>query len=74
MAPAALLADAAASIPLHRWNEEDAKLTEAMKKHGTDWVAVAALVQSNNISVVNDGFGSCQWDQKVKEKQENSRW
>jgi myb proto-oncogene protein len=24
--------------------EEDAKLTEAVKKHGTDWVAVAALV------------------------------
>jgi hypothetical protein len=28
-----------------KWKgEEDAKLTEAVKKHGTDWVAVAALV------------------------------
>jgi hypothetical protein len=28
-----------------KWTpEEDAKLTEAINKHGTDWVAIAALV------------------------------
>jgi hypothetical protein len=46
MPPAASLPRAKASrAPTRRWAlEEDAKLTEAMKKHGNDWVAVAVLV------------------------------
>jgi hypothetical protein len=44
-APAAPLASAAASRAPRRWKvEEDAKLIEAVKKHGNDWFAVAAMV------------------------------
>jgi hypothetical protein len=45
--PAALLPSAAASpVPQRRWKgKEDAKLMEAVRKHGKDcWVTVAALV------------------------------
>jgi 3-keto-L-gulonate-6-phosphate decarboxylase len=44
--PATSLPSAAAShAPRRNWNEEeDTKLIEAVKKHGTAWVAVAALV------------------------------
>jgi hypothetical protein len=48
---------AASRAPLRRWNEEeDAKLTDAMKKHGKRLGrAVAALAVERIISVVNDG-------------------
>jgi cytochrome c551/c552 len=44
--PAASLPSAASSSATRRsWNgEEDAKLTEAVKKHGKHWVAVAVMV------------------------------
>jgi hypothetical protein len=42
---AALPSAAAPRAPGRRWKgEEDGKLTEAVKKHGNDWVAVAAMV------------------------------
>jgi hypothetical protein len=46
VSPAALLPIATTSrAPLHRWKPaEDAKLMEAVKKHGNNWVAVAKLV------------------------------
>jgi hypothetical protein len=53
-----LLKDVASRAPIRKWTqEEDAKLTKAVKKHGSDFVAVAALVHDRT-------KGQCQgrWD------------
>jgi Myb-like DNA-binding protein BAS1 len=39
--------DPAIGVKMGKWTpEEDARLKEAVKNHGTDWVAIAALVPS----------------------------
>jgi hypothetical protein len=48
---AALPSAAASRAPGRRWKgEEDGKLVEAVKKHGKDWVAVAAMVPGRSNS------------------------
>jgi hypothetical protein len=74
--PAASLPSAAASRPPRRaWEpEEDAKLKEAVQKHGKNWVAVAARVSGRtNISCrarwtqtldSANGKNTSKWNQK----------
>jgi hypothetical protein len=55
---ASLLKDATSRAPIRKWTpEEDAELTKAVKKHGSDFVAVAALLHGRT-------KGQCQgrWD------------
>jgi hypothetical protein len=43
-----------------RWTaQEDAKLTEAIKKHGNDWVLVAALVPGRTNKQCGQRWGEC---------------
>jgi hypothetical protein len=46
--------------------EKNAKLIKAVKKHGEQLIAVAAMVPQSEYTVSNDGpdLGSCQWEKE----------
>jgi phage gp37-like protein len=64
-----------AHTPRRKWNlEEDAKLTDAVKEFGNDWVRVAALVSFRTRTQCRQRWFKYMDDQTAAHMQYNGRW